>query len=163
MEECLTINRTPQQVYSYWRNFENLPSFMRHLESIQVISHKRSLWRGVTSAEWQVEIVDDFPGEMIRWNSLDGSYVISEEVVELRAAPGGRGTEVRVAIRLFPQGGALGRAVATLSSMLTARQLKEELNLLKQILETGETAQVKPSGCSKEASSGSAPLQNGKG
>jgi uncharacterized membrane protein len=146
VEECLTINRTPLQIYYYWRNLENLPSFMHHLESVRVIDDKRSLWKGVTSSEWEVDIVADAPGKLIRWRALDGPDAVSEEAVELRAAPGGRGTEVRVAIRQFTPAGALARAVAKLISMLTARQVKDELKLLKQILETGEPAQVKSFG-----------------
>jgi uncharacterized membrane protein len=140
--KAVTINRPPQEIYSFWRNFENLPRFMEHLEEVQVIDEKRSHWKAKapvgTSVEWDAEIVQDQPGELIAWRSLPSAQIPNEGVVRFTAAPGGQGTEVRVELRYEPPGGLLGAAVARLLGEEPDRQVAADLRRLKQVLETGE-------------------------
>lgn len=144
VEKFLTINRTPHQVYEFWRNLENLPRFMRHVESVQVTGDKSSHWKAVgpggLSVEWDAELVEDYPGQLMRWHSLGEADIPNEGMVEFRDAPGGRGTEVKVNIRYYPPGGMAGKAAAKVSHAINAQQIEEDLKRLKQILETGETA-----------------------
>lgn len=37
VEHAITVNRPIEQVYGFWRNFENFPRFMAHLESVEKI------------------------------------------------------------------------------------------------------------------------------
>jgi uncharacterized membrane protein len=144
VEKFLTVNRSPQQVYEFWRNLENLPRFLRHIDSVQMTGDLTSHWKasgpaGVT-LEWDAEMVEDYPGQLILWRSVGDATLPNEGSVEFREAPGGRGTEVKVSIRYFPPGGAAGKAAAKLANIITAQQIEEDLKRLKQILETGETA-----------------------
>lgn len=144
VETFLTINRTPQQVYDFWRDLENLPRFMRHIESVQLTEENRSHWKAVgpggMGVEWDAELAEDYPGQLILWRSLGDAAIPNEGMVEFRDAPGGRGTEVKVSIQYYPPGGAAGKATARLANAITAQQIEEDLKRLKQILETGETA-----------------------
>ena len=144
MEKVLTINRSPQEVYNFWRNLENLPRFMRHLESVQITGARTSHWKargpaGI-SVEWDAEMVEDIPGQRISWHSLGNADIPNEGTVEFQEAPGGRGTEVRVSIIYHPPGGAAGKIAAKVAHAINAQQIEEDLKRLKQILETGETA-----------------------
>src|SRR2546421_11677855 len=65
----ITINRKPEEVYRFWRNFQNLPRFMEHLESVEVIDDRRSHWVAKapagTRVEWDAEIVEEIPNKLI--------------------------------------------------------------------------------------------------
>jgi uncharacterized membrane protein len=118
VEKVLTINRPIQEVYQFWRHFENLPRFMRHLESVDAIDNKRSRWRakapGGTTVSWEAEIVEDKPNERIAWRSVQGSTVPNRGSVRFVRAPGARGTEVHVEIEYAVPGGRLSSLVAKL-------------------------------------------------
>ena len=137
-----TINRPLEEVYQFWRNFENFPRFMRHLESVQVIDDRRSRWRAKApagmSVEWEAEIVQERDNEWIAWRSLEGSQVENSGSVSFQRAPGARGTEVRVQLQYNPPAGALGRGLAWLFGEEPAQQIKEDLHRFKQLMETGE-------------------------
>lgn len=144
IEKVLTINRPPQQVYEFWRNLENLPRFMQHLNSVQVTGEKTSHWQargpGGLSIEWDAEMMDDYPGQQISWHSTGAAELPNKGTVEFTAAPGDRGTEVKVCVDYYPPGGAAGKAAAKIAHAINAQQLEEDLKRLKQILETGEIA-----------------------
>lgn len=144
VEKVLTINRSPGEVYEFWHDLQNLPKFMRHLESVQITGQKTSHWRargpGGLAVEWDAETVDDIPDRMISWHSVGKAGIPNEGRVEFQPAPGGRGTEVKVAITYRPPGGAAGKIAAKVAHAINAQQVEEDLKRLKQILETGETA-----------------------
>lgn len=146
VEKSVTINSTPDRLYAFWRNFENLPRFMDHLQSVQVIDDKRSRWSAKgparLRAEWEAEIINEVPNELIGWRSVDGSRVDNAGSVHFTEATGGRGTEVKVVLRYDPPGGILGAAFAKLFGEDPKHQIGEDLRRLKQIIETGEVATI---------------------
>lgn len=143
VEEVATINRSIEEVYRFWRNFENLPRFMRHLDCVEVIDDVRSRWRAVGPAgrivEWEAEIVQDVPDDWIAWRSTKGDVRNSGSVL-FRRAPGARGTEVRVQLQYAPPGGRVGRGIAWLFGESPEQQIHEDLHRFKQLLETGEVS-----------------------
>lgn len=142
VKEAITINRSPEELYQYWHNFEQLPRFMNHLEAVDVIDEKRSHWKAKAPAgkkvEWDAEIVEDQPNESIRWRSLPGADVENSGAVRFERAPGGRGTIVKVEMQYNPPAGALGAGIAKLYGEEPDQQVWEDLHRLKQLLETGE-------------------------
>ena len=136
------VNRAPEEVYSFWRNFENLPRFMRHLESVQDLGDGRSHWvvKGPAGmkVEWDATIVADVPGEVITWRSLENSDVDNAGAVRFERAPGGRGTIVKVNLEYNPVGGVLGATVAKLFGEEPEQQLDDDLRRFKQVMEIGE-------------------------
>jgi len=142
VEKSVTINRSPEELYRFWRNFENLPRFMSHLKSVAVLDEKRSHWvaKGPagSEAEWDAEIINEVPNELIGWRSVDGSQINNAGSVHFTRTIANRGTEVKVILRYDPPGGVLGAIVAKLFGEDPERQVQEDLRTLKQILETGE-------------------------
>ncbi|HZN98534.1 MAG TPA: SRPBCC family protein [Gemmatimonadales bacterium] len=142
VKEAITINRPRSEVYRFWHNFENLPRFMAHLESVQILDERRSRWKGKAPAgstvEWEAEIIEDRPNELIAWRSLPDSTVPNMGSVQFRDAPGGRGTEVLVELRYQPPGGKIGALIAKLFGEEPKQQVKGDLRRFKQVMELGE-------------------------
>jgi uncharacterized membrane protein len=149
---AVTVNRSPEELYRFWRDFQNLPRFMKHLKSVRAIADRRSHWVAEapagTTVEWDADVTDDRPNELIAWRSLEGSDVDSVGSVRFERAPGGRGTIVRVEMRYSPPAGAVGATVARLLGKDPGRQIKDDLRRFKQILEAGEviTTEGQPAG-----------------
>jgi uncharacterized membrane protein len=144
VRRAVTIQCTPLEVYELWRDLRNLPRFMHHVKSIEVVSDKISRWtveEGPKTLEWQAEITEDTPGRRLRWSSLPGSDIEHEGVLDLYEAPGGRGTVVEVRMRYVPPGGlfVMGMLSGVLRK-LPGLQLAEELARLRMLIETGELA-----------------------
>lgn len=142
--ERITINSTPQDLHAFWRNFENLPRFMRHLASVRVTGERTSHWIATAPAgrtvEWDAEITDDQPGSRISWRTLPGSEITHSGTVNFEPATHGRGTVVRVQLTYRPPAGYLGVQIARLLGEEPKVQIHDDLRRLKQLLETGEIA-----------------------
>jgi len=142
VEQVTTINKSIEEVYQFWRNFENFPRFMRHLESVERLSGQTSRWRAKapagTSVQWEAEMLEEREHELIAWRSLEGADVQNSGSVRFRRAPGARGTEVRVQLEYNPPGGRLGKGIAWLFGEEPSQQIREDLHRAKQLLETGE-------------------------
>jgi uncharacterized membrane protein len=91
-----------------------------------------------TSVEWDAEITEDRPGERIAWRSVEGADVENSGAVSFEAAPGGRGTIVRVELEYNPPGGFLGAGLARLFGEEPGQQVDADLRRFKQVMETGE-------------------------
>jgi uncharacterized membrane protein len=158
MEKSVTINRAPEELYRFWRNFENLPRFMNHLESVRETGAGRSHWTAKAPAgstvEWDAEIYNEKEGEMIAWRTLEGADVASAGSVHFEPASGGRGTVVRVVLKYDPPGGKLGALVARLFGENPERQITEDLGRFKQLMETGEVATTEGQPSARGASGG---------
>ncbi|HEV7902417.1 MAG TPA: SRPBCC family protein [Pyrinomonadaceae bacterium] len=142
VRKSLIINRAPEELYAFWHDFQNLPTFMRQLKSVQVTGEGRSHWVAKapagTSVEWDAEITEDRPNELIAWRSLEGSEVENSGSVRFERAPGDRGTIVHVEIDYNPPGGVIGEWVAKLTGDDPGAQAQEALRAFKQLMETGE-------------------------
>jgi uncharacterized membrane protein len=142
MTRSVVINRSPDELYRFWHNFENFPRFMYHLESVRSTGARTSHWvaRGPagTHVEWDAEITADTPNELIAWRSLADADVENSGIVQFEARPGGRGTIVRVEIEYRPPGGVAGAIVAKLFNESPEQQIYDDLHRMKQLIETGE-------------------------
>jgi len=151
--KSMTVNRPIEEVYAFWRNFENFPRFMSHLESVEVMNPHRSSWvaRGPlgTCVRWEAEIFNEKPNELIAWRTLPGSEIDHAGSVRFRKAPADRGTEVHVELNYEPPGGQVGATVAWLFGEEPRIQIEDDLRRFKQIIEAGEIARVdgQPKGC----------------
>lgn len=158
VQKSIMISRPREDVYRFWHDFENLPRFMKHLESVQVHGDKRSHWvaRGPAGkrVEWDAEVIADQPNELIAWRSLEGADVENSGSVRFESAPGGRGTIVRVEMEYLPPAGVVGALVAKLFGEEPAQQVEEDLHRFKQLLEAGEiiTTEGQPAGRARSTS-----------
>ena len=142
IERVTTINRPIEEVFAFWKNFENFPKFMRHLENVHMTGPRRSHWHakapaGMTVA-WEAETLEERENEWIAWRSVEGSQIRNSGSVRFQRAPGARGTEVRVQLQYAPPAGRLGRAIAWMFGEEPDQQIHEDLHRFKQLMETGE-------------------------
>jgi uncharacterized membrane protein len=158
VETSLVVNRAPDELYRFWRDFENLPKFMDHLESVRVTGDKTSHWKAKgpagTSVEWEAEIINETPGELIAWRSVEPADVEHAGAVRFERAPGGRGTIVRVKLQYRPIAGRWGAMAAKLLGQAPEQQIRTDLRRFKQLIETGEIARTEgqPAGRAKSTS-----------
>ncbi|MDX3899051.1 MAG: SRPBCC family protein [Sphingobium sp.] len=142
--KTVTINRPRQELYAYWRDVSNLPTFMENVVSVEPIDERRSRWVVKAPAgrtvEWISAITEDVPGEVIAWASEEGADVPNSGRIDFRDAPGGRGTWVTATILYDPPGGAVGKLIAKMFQREPAIQARRELRRFKQLMETGEIA-----------------------
>jgi uncharacterized membrane protein len=154
VEEAVTINRPAAEVYRFWRDFENLPRFMRHLESVAVreegVSHWVAKGPAGSRVEWDARLINDVENKIIGWQSLEGSTVATAGSVNFDES--GRGTVVRVRLQYNPPAGKLGSTVAWLLGEEPTLQIREDLRRFKALLEAGEipTTEGQPSGRASE-------------
>jgi uncharacterized membrane protein len=139
--QAITVNKSAEAAYELWRDFERLPAFMANLDSVRTMDSRRSHWKarlpGGKTVEWDAEIIDDRPGQLISWRSVEGATVPLSGTVRFVPAPGGRGTEIHLENRVDPPG-AFGRRIARLLAKGMEVQVNGDLRRFKQILETGE-------------------------
>ena len=147
VSRSITINKPQLELFEFWRDFTNLPAIMSHLKSVEIIDERRSHWvaRGPMKAsiEWDAEIINEEPNELIAWRSLEDAAVHSAGSVRFVPAPGNRGTQIRVELEYIPVGGKVGAAVAKLFGEEPGQQIGEDLRRFKQIMETGEISATK--------------------
>lgn len=140
VEEAVTIDRSADELYRFWRRLDNLPRFMRHLESVERVTDTLSRWTatapGGMAVEWNAEIINEVPGRVIGWRSLEGADLVSAGSVNFEGS--GLGTRVRVRLQYRPPGDTSGAAVAWLLGRDLATELRTDLGTLKQLVESRE-------------------------
>ncbi len=156
--KSVTINKSPAELYGFWRNFENLPKFMRHLESVSVKDEngQKSHWKAKAplgySVEWDAEITDDRENERIAWRSVEDAEIPNSGKVEFLPTST-RGTEVKVTLSYQPPAGKFGSYAAALFGEAPSQQIEEDLRRFKRLMEAGMNLRVEgqPSGRAPQA------------
>ena len=141
VDATVTIHKSPGELYRFWRNLENLPRFMRHLESVKEIDNKHSHWVAKApagrSVQWKAEIINEAENERIGWRSLPGSDVDNAGSVRFKAGPDGESTTVQVALQYNPPGGVVGAMFAKWFGEEPSQQINDDLQRFKALMETG--------------------------
>jgi uncharacterized membrane protein len=155
IQESVTVRRSPEDLYRFWRNLENLPRVMNYLDAVHVVSPMRSHWvakapAGKTVA-WDAEIVTRTENHEILWRSREGSQIANAGSVRF-IPTGNRGTEVHVSLSYSPPAGSVGVVIAKIFGEEPHRQIEQDLLRFKQFMETGEfaTTEGQPAGHSKK-------------
>ncbi len=140
--KTITVARPRTEVYAFWRDFENLPRFMHHLESVENIGGGRSHWRSKGIAgndrEWDAELVEDRPNERISWRTIGADDDVRHAGAVLFRSVGDSATEVEVDLEYDPPGGKLGATLAKLFGEEPGQQIEQDLERFKRVLETGD-------------------------
>lgn len=137
VDAAVDIDRSPMDLYRIWRNFENLPIFMSHLQKVEEHDDKCSKW--TTKApfgmvvSWEAEIINDVPGEIIAWQTLEGSGV--DTAGSVRFEPHGEGTRLKVVLRYDPPADLGGYALAKIVGLDAQRQVSRDLEDFKRAIE----------------------------
>jgi uncharacterized membrane protein len=155
VHHTVTINRSPEELYAFWRNFENLPRIMKHVEAVTVLDGNRSHWKAKApagmSVEWDAEIVNEIPNEVIGWRSLPDAQIPNAGSVRFKPLDYGRGTELKVELEYMPPAGKLGTTLAKLLGEEPQVQIEDDLRRFKQLMEAGEIATTRGQPSGREA------------
>jgi uncharacterized membrane protein len=142
IDKAITIQKSAAELYSFWRNFENLPRFMKHLEAVSVMDDTHSTWRAKAPlgqhVSWKAQLIVDEPNERIAWRSIEPMDIPNAGTVLFKELPSGRGTTVEVTLEYNPPAGMLGALVAKLFGEEPGMQVEDDLRRFKQLMETGE-------------------------
>jgi uncharacterized membrane protein len=146
LDKAIMIERPVSEVYAFWRKLDNLPRFMRHLESVVVQDDVHSHWTAKTIGnkvvEWDAEVIEQRENEMISWRSLPGSEVDNAGSVWFTPIPDGNGTMLRAELMYIPPADNAGVFITKLFGRDTESEIVEDLCRLKSFLETGVLPQV---------------------
>ncbi|MDB6159277.1 MAG: hypothetical protein JWO04_2983 [Gammaproteobacteria bacterium] len=152
LDRTIIVNKTPRECYDYWRDLRNIANFTHRLETVAPLDERRSQWimkvPGGAKMEWIAEIIEDKPGERLRWKTAEGAPFKVAGAVNFEPAPGGRGTFVTLGMHYHTPGGAIGAALARFLGPDPFGEVRENLRRFKQLIETGEipTTTGQPSG-----------------
>jgi uncharacterized membrane protein len=143
ISERFIVDKPREEVYTFWRNLENLPRFMKHLASVEEQSEKRSQWKANLPGElvkltWNAEITREEENSYIGWQSVEGSMVDNAGKVEFSDALNGSGTELNVEISYFPPAGSLGHGIAKLLNRVFEDRIREDVTNFKHFVEGEE-------------------------
>jgi uncharacterized membrane protein len=144
IRSSFTVNKPRQEVYDFWRQLDNLPKFMNHLQSVEVIDSKRSHWVlklpvDVTTVSWDAEIVNDEPGYAIGWSSLPGSTIDNAGKVRFKDAENGEGTIIDLVISYTPPAGGVGTALGHVLNPLFKKMVDDDVRNFKQYMDIDGT------------------------
>ena len=144
---AVTINKPVAELYAYFRDFSNLPTFMENVVSIDVRDSTHSHWvvkaPGGTTVEWDATVTEERENATIAWVADEGADVPNSGRVEFRDA-GARGTVVTATILYDPPAGVVGKIIAKMFQREPAIQARRDLRRFKQLMETGEIATAAP-------------------
>jgi uncharacterized membrane protein len=142
VETSVTINRRPEEIYQFWREFENLPRFMKHLESVTKLGPNRSHWVAKGPAgdteEWDAEIYNEKENELIAWRSLPGADIVNAGSVRFRPAANGRSTDLKITMNYNIAGGRVTDTLAHLLGQSPEQLIESDLQRLKHLLESSD-------------------------
>ncbi|HLH55061.1 MAG TPA: SRPBCC family protein [Verrucomicrobiae bacterium] len=146
VKRSIIVNRSVEDLYKVWRNFEDFPDFMNHVLAVERKDNGRWHWTvkgpGGVRVEWDAEIVEERPNEFIAWRSLPNADVDNRGSVRFERAPGNRGTIIHVELHYRPPAGKAGAVVAKLMGQSPEKQIAVDLVRFKQLMETGEIART---------------------
>ena len=142
VHESIRLEKPIEEIYAFWRSFENLPRFMNHLERVEDLGNNRSHWvakgPGGRQYEWDAEIINEIPSKVIGWRSLPGSDIVTAGSVNFDRARAGSATQITVTLQYAPPAGRFGKVLAQVLGDEPSQTIREDLRRLKWILEAGE-------------------------
>ena len=150
----VTINKSPQEVFAFWRDFKNMSAFMTDIAEVRATTGNRARWRS-GKAEWETEITTDVTDRQLSWQSVQDSRVRQEGTVWVRPAAGNRGTVVELSLHYETTGGILQDWLSKFWGEDKSTIVQKNLRRFKALMETGEipTVEGQPSGRQPEAGS----------
>ena len=139
IEREIVIDRPAAELFAFWRQFDNLPRVMKHLESVECLDQIRSRWRmcqsGGSAMEWEAEIINEHPNELIAWRTLAGSDVQHAGTVRFTPTPDGQSTTVRLSLEYEVESGLLKRMMARIFRAWPEHEIEEDLVRFKELME----------------------------
>ena len=139
IDASVTIRRPVEDVFTFYRNFRNLPRFLGDVMAIEPIGPSTSRWTiqgplGIR-AHWNIEVTEERANTLIRYETVGSPGLRTRWEIHFAAGPEPGETAVREVMKA-PLG-RLGRAALALIGKFPAEEVLANLHRLKQVLETG--------------------------
>jgi uncharacterized membrane protein len=142
VEHAVTVRGSAEELYAFWRNPLNLPRLFEFVESVEMLGDTRAHWRARgpagTTIEWDAEIINDIPNELLAWKSIGDADIPNAGSLHFRSAPGGGATEVRLVLEYQPPAGHLGAWIAKHVAEDPNAQVRDALQRFKRLVEAGD-------------------------
>ncbi len=147
VRRSMTIERSPEDLYRFWRNVENAPGYMHFVSSVQISGERTSHWTarvpGNKVVEWDSEITEDVPNQLIAWKTTNGiPFAGNAGRVRFIPASDDKGTVVTSEVDFYWPGGTLRSEIGKLFGHLPEQELRENLRRFKQLIEAGEVPTI---------------------
>lgn len=172
-ETSIAIDKSPAELFQFWRQFTNLALFMEGVESVDERVNGLTHWvvkgTGGTKFEWDAEIYNEIENELIAWRTVGDADIVNAGSVRFQKAPKGHGSYVRISMNYNSPVGTLGGAIAQLLGDNPEQLIRRDLKRFKQLMETEELATIEgqssgrledqqPALKARAATMGSAPM-----
>lgn len=143
----ISVNKSRMEVYDFWRSLDNLPLFMSHLKSVDVLTEQHSRWAlklpaNVADVSWEAEIVYDEPGNVIVWQSMPDSVITNAGRVRFIDTPDPDVTMVHVVITYLPPAGIVGASIAQLLNPIFEKMVEDDINNFKKYMDVAHVTDV---------------------
>jgi uncharacterized membrane protein len=151
----VTIGRPPEEVFAFWRDPQRASQAFGGFGQLVATGPDRVRWslraRDGGALEWETRVVEERPGELLRWLPVEGAAVDGEASVELRRAPGEQGTEATLHLRVAaPEGASATAALAPLALSADVVVLRAGRRA-QALLEVGEAPTLEANPAGREA------------
>ncbi|HXE14698.1 MAG TPA: SRPBCC family protein [Bryobacteraceae bacterium] len=145
-ERTVTVGRSCEEIYQFWKDPANMPWIMEEIESVIPLDETHWHWKAKPIAgmqlEWDTEIMQDIPGRLLSWRSTEGAPLSQAGTLIFTPAPANRGAEVKLRFQYKPPAGEIGNAIAGLFGRDAYHTISRQLRNLEQVMETGEVART---------------------
>lgn len=144
IERSITVGKPAEELSEYWREPDQLTRIVGEFADVSATATGEDRHRWLVHAplgrhvDWETRLVEERPGELLRWESSDGALIPHEATVQFQPAPGDRGTEVTLEIQYDPPGGPLGNAAMQRLGVVPEALAGTALDRFKSLAETGE-------------------------
>ena len=137
IERDIVVDRPADELFRFWRKFDNLPRVMKHLESVECLDDRHSHWRirrGDEITEWKAEIINEHPNELIAWRTLPGSDVQHAGSVRFTPTADGQGTAVKLTLEYEVKGRLLKKIMARIFRASPEEEIEQDLVRFKELM-----------------------------
>ena len=133
------VNRPRAEVYAFWRKLENLPLFMKHLESVDEIDEFTSAWKvripgGLGHIRWEAEIVKEEEGTVLSWQSVQGASIRNAGKINFSDTPA-QGTRIDALISYHAPLGRFGEEISHLLTPIFSEMIENDILGFKHFIE----------------------------
>ena len=139
IEATVTIQRPVSEVFAFYRDFRNLPSFLGDVMEIEPTGPATSRWTikgpfGIR-VHWTTEVTEERTNELIRYETATSSATKTHW--EIYFSPGAEPGETQVREVMKAPGGRFAMDALALIGKFPAQEVSANLHRFKQLMETG--------------------------
>jgi uncharacterized membrane protein len=142
IERSITVEKPADELYRYWRDPRELSKILGKFGEVTAVDGNRMHWRMNVpfrrNMEWDTQIVEDHPGQVLRWETVEGASMPNQGMVRFNPAPGDWGTETKLYFRFEPPGGMLVKKAVKRLNVVPRLLAERVLRRFKSLAETGE-------------------------